>query len=199
MKDLNRERPNNGLGSRVDDPFILLLSTSLLVDRVYRYTGLIEELEKIGDVKVWASSFGDTESRNCWAGITADVVINLSSTVTVDAAIFDKPVVNLNFDPQPEKPFEKLVKDVNSAWTHFSPIANSGGVRLVNTPEEMVRAIKDYLANPTLDHEGRKRIVSRVCGYADGKCANRMSQAIWDFARRARNFPVQTIDLEAKS
>ena len=31
----------------------------------------------------------------------ADVVVNLSSTVTIDAAIFDKPVDNLDFDPQP--------------------------------------------------------------------------------------------------
>jgi len=30
----------------------------------------------------------------------ADVVVNFSSTVAIDAAIFDKPVVNLDFDPE---------------------------------------------------------------------------------------------------
>ncbi|MGH9901284.1 MAG: hypothetical protein ACRD68_05525, partial [Pyrinomonadaceae bacterium] len=34
----------------------------------------------------------------------ADVVVNLSSTVTVDAAIFDRPVVNLDYDPEPGQP-----------------------------------------------------------------------------------------------
>lgn len=112
----------------------------------------------------------------------ADVVVNLSSTVTVDAAIFEKPIVNLDFDPQPGQMDQELIKDVNHLWNHFKPIAESGGVWLVDNFDELTYAVKTYLKNPSL-HEGKRRwIANYVCGYLDGKCGERMAAAIIDFA-----------------
>ncbi len=118
----------------------------------------------------------------------ADVVVNLSSTVTIDAAIFDRPVVNLDFDPQPGQPDQQLIKEINHEWTHFKPIAESGGVYLVNDFNEMVEAIKIYLVKPELHREERRWMVEHVCGYTDGKCGERMAEGILDFmaARKAR-------------
>ncbi len=113
----------------------------------------------------------------------ADVVINLSSTVTVDAAIFDKPVVNLDFDPQPGQADQQLVKDVNHKWNHFKPIAESGGVWLVNDPDELENAVKAYLEDPSLHREKRRWIVEYVCGFTDGKCGERMAVVISEFCR----------------
>jgi CDP-glycerol glycerophosphotransferase (TagB/SpsB family) len=112
----------------------------------------------------------------------ADVVVNLSSTVTIDAAIFDRPVVNLDYDPEPGQPNQALVKDVNHLWTHFKPIAESGGVWLVNNPDETVAAVKGYLAHPELHRDARRWIAEYVCGYLDGRCGERMAQALLDFA-----------------
>jgi CDP-glycerol glycerophosphotransferase (TagB/SpsB family) len=117
----------------------------------------------------------------------ADVVVNLSSTVTVDAAIFDRPVVNLDFDPEPGQPNQALVKDVNHLWTHFKPIAESGGVWLVNDWEELTMAVKTYLRQPELHREKRRWIAEYVCGYTDGKCGERMAQAVLDFVGRTQN------------
>lgn len=111
----------------------------------------------------------------------ADVVVNLSSTVTVDAAIFDRPVVNLDYDPEPGKPNQALVKDVNHLWTHFKPIAESGGVWLVNDAEELVEAVRTYLAHPELHREQRRWIAEYVCGYLDGHCGERMADAVLEF------------------
>ncbi len=111
-----------------------------------------------------------------------DVLINLSSTVTVDAAIFDRPVVNLDFDPEPGQPNQGLVKDVNHLWTHFKPIAESGGVWLVNDYAEMIEAVKTYLRHPEMHREQRRWIAEYVCGYLDGKCGQRMADAILEFA-----------------
>jgi len=116
----------------------------------------------------------------------ADVVVNLSSTVTVDAAIFDRPVVNLDYDPEPGQPNQALVKDVNHLWTHFKPIAESGGVWLVNNSEEMVDAVKTYLTSPELHREKRRWIADYVCGYIDGRCGERMANAIVDFAQELK-------------
>jgi len=113
----------------------------------------------------------------------AAVVVNLSSTVTVDAAIFDKPVVNLDFDPQPGQADQKLIYDINHRWNHFQPVAESGGVWLVKDFAEMTHAVKNYLRNPSLHRAGRKWITKYVCEFLDGKCSERMGCAIGKFAR----------------
>lgn len=112
----------------------------------------------------------------------ADVLINLASTVTVDAAIFDCPVINLDFDPQPDQADQALVKDINHRWNHFKPVAESGGVRLVKNYEELTAAILSYLQDRTLGREGREQIVRHVCEYTDGKCGERLARAVIDFA-----------------
>jgi hypothetical protein len=114
----------------------------------------------------------------------ADVVVNLSSTFTVDAAIFDRPIVNLDFDPEPGQPNQALVKDINHLWTHFKPIAESRGVWLVNDLHEMVEAARTYLRQPDLHREQRRWIAEYVCGYLDGRCGERMAHATLDFIRR---------------
>jgi CDP-glycerol glycerophosphotransferase (TagB/SpsB family) len=112
----------------------------------------------------------------------ADVVVNLSSTVTVDAAIFDRPVVNLDFDPQPGATDQELIKDINHKWNHFKPIAESGGVWLANDFDEAAHAVKTYLKNPNLHQAKRRWITEYVCGYVDGKCGGRMARATIAFA-----------------
>ena len=113
----------------------------------------------------------------------SDLVINLSSTVTVDAAIFDKPIINLDFDPDPSGAYQELVRDINHNWTHFKPIAESGGVWCVNNFDELAEAVRVYLRKPELHSEGRKWIAQHVCGFLDGKCGDRMAVAIAEFAR----------------
>jgi CDP-glycerol glycerophosphotransferase (TagB/SpsB family) len=121
-------------------------------------------------IKIWVNTF-----------LHADVVVNLSSTITIDAAILDRPVVNLDFDPEPGAPNQELVKDVNHKWVHFKPIAESDGLTLVNDYEEMIAAIQTYLKDPSLHREGRRRIAEFVVGPLDGQASKRLVTAIDDF------------------
>ncbi len=114
----------------------------------------------------------------------AAVVVNLSSTSAIDGAIFDKPVVNLDFDPEPGQPRQQLVKDLNHQWTHFKPIAESGGMWMVENPAEMVEAVRGYLAHPEWHREKRRTIIEMVCGRVDGRSGERMAEAILDFTKR---------------
>jgi hypothetical protein len=135
-------------------------------------TALTARTQDERDIVEWVNSFRH-----------ADVVVNLSSTVTIDAAIFDRPVVNLDYDPGPGQPDQELIKDVNHRWTHFKPVAESGGVWLVNNHSEMLEAVKTYLAHPELHREKRRQIAEYVCGYIDGQCGERMAQAVVDFVQ----------------
>lgn len=117
----------------------------------------------------------------------AAVVVNLSSTVTVDAAICDRPVVNLDFDPAPGQPDQSLIKEINHRWTHFSPIAESDGLWLVNDTSEMIDAVRTYLENPGLHREGRRWITKYVCEHPDGACGARMAAAIEQYLDAVRS------------
>ena len=119
------------------------------------------------DIVDWVSTF-----RHC------DVAINLASTVTIDAALFDHPVVNLEFDPEPGAPNARLVHDVNHVWTHFKPIAESGGVWPARDMAEVVEATRAYLSDPSLHRAARAALVSRVIGEADGASGVRLAQAV---------------------
>jgi CDP-glycerol glycerophosphotransferase (TagB/SpsB family) len=124
--------------------------------------------------------FQDDEQMVDWINTFrhADVVVNLSSTVTIDAAIFDTPVVNLDFDPEPGQPNQGLIKDINHLWTHFKPVAESGGVWLVNNVDETVEAILTYLDRPELHREARSSMAEYVCGPVDGFSGARMADSI---------------------
>jgi hypothetical protein len=136
-----------------------------------------------------AERFQDEEQIREWVNTFrhADVVVNLSSTVSVDAAILDKPVVNLDYDPEPGAPNQALIKDVNHLWTHFKPIAESGGVWLVDDDAQLFEAVKTYLARPELHREQRRWIVEYVCGTVDGRAGERWAEAILEFVRNARD------------
>ncbi len=116
----------------------------------------------------------------------AAVVVNLSSTAAIDGAIFDKPVVNLDYDPGPGQSRQDLVKEINHSWTHFKTIAESGGMRLVNNPAEMVEAVVTYLKEPGLHRAERRAMAKHVCGYLDGRCGERMAEAVLDFVNSRR-------------
>jgi len=133
---------------------------------------LTHQAQDKNEIKDWINTFR-----------YADVVINLSSTVAIDAAIFDRPVVNLDFDPEPGQPNQALVKDINHLWTHFKPIAESGGMWLVNNYEEMLEAVRTYLENPELHREQRRWMAEFVCGKLDGKSGERIAEAIIDFTK----------------
>jgi CDP-glycerol glycerophosphotransferase (TagB/SpsB family) len=119
------------------------------------------------DIIDWVSTFRHS-----------DVVINLASTVTVDAALFDHPVVNLEFDPEPGAPNARLVHDVNHVWTHFKPIAESGGVWPARDMAEVVAATRAYLNDPSLHRAARAALVTRVIGDADGRSGVRLARAV---------------------
>ena len=109
----------------------------------------------------------------------ADVVVTGASTISMDAAIFDRPIINYAFDGyHKEVPYYQSVLRCYEKYTHYIAMVKTGGVRLVYSPEELIEWIKKYLNNPELDHEGRQRIIKEFAGFTDGRSAERISLAI---------------------
>ena len=87
-----------------------------------------------------------------------DVNINFRSSLSLEATIYDKPIINIalhNFSNR---------YDVD--W--YIPIIQSGGVKLVTTTEELCSAINEYLENPDTDKLGRQKIFNDYITFSDG-------------------------------
>jgi hypothetical protein len=54
----------------------------------------------------------------------------------------------------------------------------SGAVRIAQSAGEMVDLINAYLADPSLDADGRRRIVREQCEFTDGRAAERVAAEI---------------------
>ena len=91
----------------------------------------------------------------------SDLVITGPSTIAIEAAFFDKPIVLPNFHRTSKKGLEGIF---SYRCNHFEYILKSGGVRLVNTADEFLEWTRQYLENPTLDRNDRKRIIEEQFG-----------------------------------
>ena len=107
----------------------------------------------------------------------ANLFICYASSMSIDAAVFDVPVININFEVR-----EKEL--VSKSPTHFYKMAHynnaiqSGGIRLPRNKEDFIGWINKYLENPSLDKEGRKRLVKEQCWRVDGRAGNRIAKSI---------------------
>jgi hypothetical protein len=111
----------------------------------------------------------------------SDVVLNTGSTVSIDAAVFDTPIVNVNYDLS-EKPYHDSIRK-RYDYTHYAHVVSTGGVRIANNHPELIEHINAYLTDPSLDREGRKRIVSEQCYRFDGLAGKRIGTFILDFLK----------------
>jgi len=109
----------------------------------------------------------------------ADAVVNVASTITIEACIFDTPVVNISFDGPGETPFVRSAVRYYS-FTHYVNITSTGAVKVATSPAEMVAMVARYLANPALDSAGRRQVVIDQCQFTDGRSAERAIQCVLD-------------------
>lgn len=107
----------------------------------------------------------------------ADLVVNYQGTTSLDAAAFDKPVINIAFDEFPGKPYLKSVQRFYD-FTHYLPLLKSQGVKLAWTKEELPKRMAEYIAHPEIDRAGRKEMLEGQGGLTGGKASEVTARAI---------------------
>ncbi|MDZ4296250.1 MAG: hypothetical protein U1A16_02675, partial [Patescibacteria group bacterium] len=88
------------------------------------------------------------------------LLICYASSMSVDAAIFDKPVININFEIRPSARRSKSPTQFYRR-THYAKALATGGIRLVSSSDDLIRWVRRYLEDPSLDAEGRRRLVAQ--------------------------------------
>ncbi|MEK7564662.1 MAG: hypothetical protein AAB501_00275 [Patescibacteria group bacterium] len=98
-----------------------------------------------------------------------DLNINYASTISIEACIFDKPIINIGYLDRFKLAYE---------FNHYIPIYKSGAVRLAKTDEALKDLINLYLADPSLDGANRKKIVLDYVIFLDGLSYKRSVDAL---------------------
>jgi hypothetical protein len=104
----------------------------------------------------------------------SDVVVNVASTLAIEAAIFDTPVVNVSFDGETPSDWVRSARRYYR-FTHYANITRHGAVRVAESPAQLVEQVGRYLDDPSLDREGRRRVVLEQCQFLDGRAAERVA------------------------
>ena len=114
----------------------------------------------------------------------SDVVVQVASTIAVEAAIFDTPAVNVSFDGDVPAEWTRSARRY-LRFTHFANVVRHGAVKLAETPEQLVDGVAATSMNPTLDAAGRRRVVQEQCQFLDGRSADRVAACVVDMLSRA--------------
>lgn len=108
----------------------------------------------------------------------SDVIVAFASTLAIDTAVFNKPVVFIGFDGEPRPYWESLRKYYD--FDHQRHLLNIGGVKLANNMVELVQYVRTYLKNPDLDQVKRKDMIDAFCWRLDGKSGERVANFLID-------------------
>ena len=132
----------------------------------------------------WVPSVTEVEeSRDCLYFCAMN--INIFSTVTIEAAYFDKPVIHIAYDPEPIAPGRIPCREYYK-WEHFKHIVEKDASLLVYSRDELLEAVRRYSADPSLKAEGRRRVVAEYIGDGLGSGARAVADSIRAFHREAQ-------------
>lgn len=120
----------------------------------------------------------------------ADVVISPGSTMSIEPAIFDTPVVVPVFNEYMPEAFETYFE---KTWLnqHFGRLYQNDWLPIVRSGEAMCEAINRALAEPTWYAEGRRSIRETILGPLDGEATKRFAEVIMRNASRENRKKVE--------
>jgi len=105
------------------------------------------------------------------------LLVCYASSLSIDAAVFDKPIININFETRKVDSFEKSSIKYY-AFTHYKKALSTGGIRMADNEEGLVNWVNQYLADPSIDRDSRKRLVAEQCQFTDGNSGARIGKFI---------------------
>lgn len=107
----------------------------------------------------------------------AELLVSGVTTLMLDAARADKPIVVVGFDAKTPLPYAQSVCR-HLEFNHFEPVRAQGGVRVVHNETELASVINEYRTHPEHDRAARRRMFLEQCFRDDGKSSGRLLQVI---------------------
>ena len=158
-----------------------ITSPALREEYIHRFTGrsnlIIQRPGRVSTLHDgWDPSWSDMVNLASTIHYS-DVVVNIASTIAIDAAVLDRPVIAIAFGRPGKRIRGKFFADIFE-HSHYRKLAETGGLRLVHSPEQLADALRVYLADPTSDASGRNRLREELCQQLDGQAGARAASVV---------------------
>lgn len=115
----------------------------------------------------------------------AAVGVNAASTVSLELMHFDKPTINLDFDPPGTNLPPCLGYGRHIRFDHYRPVAESGAVMVARSAKDMARMLRRGLTRPDVDSVLRHRFLEATFdGLLDGKAGIRVAERLLAIIRK---------------
>jgi len=102
----------------------------------------------------------------------SDLLINMGSTASIDAAIFDIPIICIGFDIRGYRPLKHSMRKLY-LFDHYAKLLSCGGIFLSNSKKELIDHIQLSLNKPSLLQKERYKMVMQQCEFNDGNSGKR--------------------------
>lgn len=107
----------------------------------------------------------------------SDIVIWIVTSIGLDSLVFDKPQIAVHFDGLEPKPYWLSIRRMNDE-EHMKVFFKTGGIYLAGNINALISRTDEYLKNPKLDEEGRKKAALEQLWKVDGKSGERIANFI---------------------
>lgn len=115
-----------------------------------------------------------------------DLGVNVASTVSLELCMFDKPVINVAYDP-PEVDVWPVSYPRYYDFDHYRPVVASGAVNVVSEERALAAAIEHAITHPGERSQERATLLKAMFGDTlDGRSASRIARALVDISGAGR-------------
>jgi hypothetical protein len=111
--------------------------------------------------------------------------INVASTISLELCMFDKPAINVGYNP-PSVDEKELAYATYYNFDHYRPVVESGAVEVAWNRQQMRELICRAINEPNRRTNERNKLIRKMFGKTlDGKSAHRVAQTLLKIAANA--------------
>jgi hypothetical protein len=110
--------------------------------------------------------------------------INVASTISLELCMFDKPALNVGYNP-PSVDEKELSYATYYNFDHYRPLVESGAVEVAWNRAQMRELMREAILHPQQNSEKRQAFIKRMFGDTlDGKSAGRVAEVLLEIASK---------------
>lgn len=176
-----------------------------LLVRVYAKdrTGRFEELKRrrtdiVFPTVAWEQAWLTPKYEDSYALVNAlrhcSFGINVASTISLELCMFDKPVINIGYNPKSVDESDLSYANYYD-FDHYRPVVESGAVDVARNQLQMRELICRALSEPERRTNERKALIRKMFGDTlDGRSGCRVAKVLLDISREGKQtkWPLRT-------
>lgn len=144
----------------------------------HRAVVISRPFEQAPDTEGWVESTLDDQRRLVSTLYHAKACINIASTMSLDSAVMNRPVICIDFSSETDSPDGILYEEYKAE--HYRSLVESDGIQMAHSWDELMFLLKDAITNPEKHQEQRKQMIAQQCGIVDGRAGERVVKCLRD-------------------